>query len=210
MIHLQDSPSIAAEGSSRSHIGLGWLRVGLNVLAVTLIALAVLSCTSPRGGVARTQASSTEELQRRFLLGGWVIPIEEQAGPFSEELKAFVISSERELKEFLDDLRLFRIRGQFEALSDTDYSQRVLLAAYFLWRPLKGLPLSLDGVSLDSESEVHIDLRLEDAPGREAPYLAAPLHIVALDRELLPRGVPINFLFLINGEEAATVTSVLK
>ena len=210
MIHLQDSPSIAAFGPSRSRVSFGWPRVGLYVLAVILIALVALSCTSPRRGVARTQTASTGELQSRFILGGWVIPLQEQAGPFTEELRAFVISSEGELKEFLDDLRLFRIRGQFEALSDTDYSQKVVMAAYFLWRPLKGVPLSLERVSLEADTEVHIDLRLEDAPGRESPYLAAPLHIVALDRELLPRGVPISFVFLINGEEAVAVSSSLK
>ena len=169
-----------------------------------------LSCSYGREGAPRIQGHSNQYIQSQFLFGGWTIPLTERAGPFIEELKPFVISNEEELNEFLTGLRLFRVRGRFEALSEIDYGERVILAAYFLWRPLKGLPLSLDAVRLSEKNEVVIDLRLEDVPGREAPYLAAPFHMVSIRRALLPQDGPVNFIYLLNGNKVATIISSIE
>lgn len=207
---LSKSPTILVD--SRTGPG-GWLRwqgITYFLLFFALIALVLLACTPSTRGTARTRGSAAEEPQSRFLLGGWVIPLEEEPGPFTQELRAFVITTEKELEGFLEGFRLFGTRGNFESLSNADYSQVVVLAAYYLWVPLKGYPLSLQGVTLEGETEVRVNMELEEVPGRERPYLVAPLQIVSVDRAMLPRGVPIRFVFFLNGEEAATVTTTLK
>ena len=138
------------------------------------------------------------------------MPRGDEAEPFAETLKAFVITTDEELTEFLDGLDLIRVRGNPESLNRTDLSQVVVLASYYLWRPLKGDPLSIERIALKgTEIEISLEL-LEDPQGRERPYLMAPLHIVAVEREDLPRSVPLQFAFLVNGEVATTRTVTLE
>ena len=201
---LKRTFAIPEDSLTRSGVGL----VSFLLLAA-LVALVVLGCAPSARGTARTRGSAAEEPQSRFLLGGWVIPLKEKPGPFTKELRAFVISNENELERFLEGFRLFDIRGNFDSLPNADYSEVVVLAAYYLWLPLKGTPLSLQRVTLEGKTEVLVNMELEEAPGRESPYLVAPLQIVSIDREILPRSIPIRFVFLLNGEEAATVTTTL-
>ncbi len=202
--------TMCADNTPEPGTRLQWRRITYLLLFFALVALVVLACTPSTRGTARTRGSGAEGLQSRFLVGGWVIPHGESAGPFTKELKAFVISNEEQLDKFLESFRLFRTRGNFESLSNADYGQVVVLAAYYVWLPLKGFPLSLLGVTLGGGTEVRVNMDLEEVPGREAPYLAAPLHIVSVDRTMLTQGVPIDFVFLLNGEEATTVTATLE
>ena len=183
------------------------------ILSVVLVALA---CNSARNVTPEpsptpvTTPASGEEVVYRFLLAGWAFPEGEEAGPFAETLRAFVVTTEEELRDIMDRVNLVRIRGNLESLFGADLGRVVVLATYHLWRPLKGDPLSITGVALKgSEVEVSLEL-LEDPLGRESPYLVAPLYIASIDREDLPRGVPLSFVFLLNGEFATARTVTLE
>ena len=133
------------------------------------------------------------------------VEAESEPDPFAETLKAFVLTSEEELRTFLEGLDLIRIRGDMRTLDKTDYSEELVLAAYYLWRPLKGDPLTLAGVALEG-TKVEVLLELEQDPqGREAPYLLAPFYIAAIDKGPLPHGAPLDLVWRVNGEVAATL-----
>ena len=180
-------------------------------------ALAALAC-NPTPRVPRESTNSSvssgaggQEIVARFLQGGWVVPngTELETDPFAETLKAFIITTEEERRSFLDGLDLIRLRRSLEPLNRTDLAQEVVLGTYYLWRPLKGDPLSLVRTTLNG-TVVEVSLELEEDPqGRERPYLMAPLYIVALKREELPSKVPMTFVFLLNGEVATTRTITL-
>ena len=190
-------------------------------VSAALLLLAVLLTLGCSGGREATQdqaqsrasrSSNGQEIVSRFLLGGWLLPknVDSGADPFAETLKAFVITTEEELREFLDGVHLLRPRGNRESLNRTDLSRKLMVAVYYLWRPLKGDPLSLEKTVVNgTEVEVQFEL-LADPQGRESPFLLAPLYIAALDKEHLPLGVPIRFAFLVNGELAANRAATLE
>ena len=203
-------PNVAHVGRLRLS---GWMR-GLLISVV----LATLACNATTD--VRTQSSPSkvtsgtngEEIFARFLMGGWAVPREEKpkSMPFAETLKAFVITTEEDLRDFLGGLDLYRVRGSAESLNRADFGEVVILAAYYQWRPLKGDPLSIRGITQDgTKAEIDLEL-LENPQGREYPYLMAPLHIAAVERRDLPRGVPLKFVFLVNGQEAATIEDILE
>ena len=133
-----------------------------------------------------------------------------EAQPRAETLRGFVITTEEELRDFLDGVDLLRIRGNLESLDRVNLAEQVILAAYYLWRPLKGDPLSVQGIALKGDDvEINMEL-LEDPQGRESPYLLAPLYIVALDKDELLRGVPLSFSFLVSGEVADKQIIILE
>jgi len=191
------------------------------VILLLFLVLAGLACATrvtptPAPSPAATEATASEaggkEVVNRFLLGGWVMPKgdDARADPFAETLKAFVITTEKELRDFLDGINLVRARGNRESLNGVASNEEMVLAAYYLWRPVKGDPLSIERVTL-KETDVEVGLELlQDPQGRESPYLMAPLSIVAVGKEDLPRGVPLRFVFLVNGEVTATQTVTLK
>ncbi len=155
---------------------------------------------------------SVPQIVPRFLLSGWINPIGEDAdlGPFAETLRAFVITSQEELDEFLGSIDLLRTVGNLASLSRTDLEQDIMLGIYYLWRPLKGDPLSILGVSSGGD-EVVVDVELvEDPLGDERPFLLGPVHISAVDRKELPTGTPVEFVFSVNGKEAARLTRALE
>ena len=167
-----------------------------------LLALLVTLACSPKD----------KEVGARFLLGGWVVPKGEDAKtePFAETLRAFVITTQEEQRDFLDSLEIVRLRGNIESLDRADLDRVVILAAYYLWRPLKGDPLFINGLRTRGD-RVEVDLELlEDPQGRERPFLMAPLQIAAVERDELPRGVPLEFVFLVNGEVAAIRPATLE
>lgn len=164
------------------------------------------------GACTSSASTDREEAVPRFLLGGWVIPRDEEGkvDAFAERLEAFVITTEEELRMFLDGLYLFRVRGNLESLNSSDFSKVVVVAAYYLWRPLKGDPLSIRAMAFNG-SEANIDVELEEDPlGREYPYLLAPMNAAAVPKEDLPQGVPVKFVFSVNGEAAVTIVNTLE
>ena len=189
-------------------------------LLIALAVLTVLACDSDRRAVGGSDgsrgssAASEREIAPRFLVGGWVAPKREeiQEEPFAETLRAFVITTQDELTDFLDGIDLLRVRGNVENLNRVDFGREVVLAAYYLWRPLKGDPLSIVGASLvGTEVEIRLEL-LEDPQGRERPFLIAPLGVVAIDieQEGLPRGIPLRFVFLVNSEVAVVKEVIVE
>ena len=191
------------------------------VVSTALLLVAVLLTVGCSGGRETTQdqalsqasrSSNGQEIVSRFLLGGWVQPknVDSGADPFAETLVAFVITTEEELREFLGGVDLLQIRGNLESLDRTDLSRELMVAVYYLWRPLKGNPLSLERTVVNqTEVKVQFEL-LADPQGRERPFLLAPLYIAALNKEDLSLGVPIRFAFLVNGEVAASRATTLK
>ena len=97
-------------------------------------------------------------------------------------------------------------------LGRIDFDRAVLLGAYYVWRPVRGDPLTVTAVQptgdSDPYSKVAVDLELSyDPQGREYPYLYAPMVMVAVERSLFPDGQPVEFLFKLNGEPAMTLTA---
>ena len=188
----------------------GMLWIKLTLLWVAL-ALAALSCGPRAERDASVSPGSPgdggKEVGTRFLLGGWIVPKEwEGSGVFDESLEAFVITSGEEMRDFLEGVEFIRLRGNLEAVDRTDFDEMVVVAVYYLWRPLKGDPLSLERVTADG-AEVRVSLELEQDPqGRERPFLMAPLYITALERADLPDKASLEFVFLVNGEESVKRT----
>ena len=191
--------------------GMLWMKLFLLWVA---LALAALSCGPRAVREASVSPGSPGDggkaVGTRFLLGGWIVPKDRdvESDPFAETLEAFVITSGDEMRDFLEGLDFIRLRGNLEAVDRTDFDEMVVVAAYYLWRPLKGDPLSLERVTVDG-SEVKVSLEMEQDPqGRERPFLMAPLYITALEREDLPDKTSLEFVFLINGEESAKRTLI--
>ena len=193
------------------------LEAGTAVLAagvLLLVLLAGLAGCGDRSGRGRSESGgpSSDGLVVRYLVGGWVVPNppDGRSKPSSETLKTAVITSQEELTAFLGRFELVFYRGNVQSLDKVDFAEDVVVAAYYLWRPLKGDPLSVRGVSV-KDAVVEVDVELEaDPQGRERPYLMAPLQIVALDREDLGPAGAKDFLFRVNGEVSGTETALLR
>ena len=153
--------------------------------------------------------------QWRYVNSGWVSPaLEYQVGPLDEEFRAFVITSQPELDAFQESSRIRVSRGTTTSLSKVDFPNSILVAAYLMWRPVQGDPLSVVGFAFEpgqdgAQGRAEVQLELEDSPqGRLRPYLLAPMAMVALDRSIFPIGEPIDFVFHLDGKRRATVSSL--
>ncbi len=146
----------------------------------------------------------------RFVNSGWAeLAGDDAPGVFVQELRAFVITGQPELDEFNQGFTLRRSRGTSATLGNVEFSDSILLAAYYLWRPLQGDPLSVVGLTVNG-TRATVELRLdESAQGRKYPYLMAPMTMVAVDRDMFPLGSPLEFEFLLNGEPAAMVSATV-
>ncbi len=146
----------------------------------------------------------------RFVNSGWVQPKDHQsAGAFSQVLKAFVITDQQEFDGFNAGFTLWRSRATAASLARVEFEGSILLAAYYVWRPLQGDPLSMVGFSVEG-NQVTVEMELEEqAQGRLRPYLMAPMTVVAVKRSLFSTSGPIEFVFQVNGKTAATVTAAI-
>ena len=146
----------------------------------------------------------------QYVNSGWVSPRGPEPEVFAEELRAFVISSQEELDAFERETALRVSRGNQTTLGRIRFPESVLLAAYYLWRPLQGDPLSVTGFSLeDGRANVYLELE-EGAQGKEYPYLLAPMTMSAVDRGLFPAGEAVDFVFHLNGEPLVTVIAIFR
>lgn len=144
----------------------------------------------------------------RYVNSGWIAPSHARAaGAFSEELRAFVIVSQDELEDF-EGMYVSKVsRGNATTLGRIDFEASVLIAAYYVWRLVRGDPLTIEDVQSRGKTAV-VKLELSDDPqGREYPYMYAPMTMVAVDRTLFPEGEPVEFSFLLNGEPTLTLTA---
>ena len=159
-----------------------------------------MACEAEQRSIGPSEESSQSgEIPFRFLLGGWVIPVDQEADPFVERLEVRLVQSEEQMRDFLEGVDLLRLRGNTDILGDADFTQTLIVAAYYLWRPLKGDPLSVEKVFVD-QGVVHVDMLLEDDPqGRERPYLLAPMYMFSLDKEVLRESEVHGVKVILNG-----------
>lgn len=154
----------------------------------------------------------------RYVNSGWVEPVDgESIAAFAQELRAFVITNQREFDAFNAGFTLRLSRGTSVSLARIDFEESILLAAYYLWRPVQGDPLSVVGFSVDISGDVSgkgnratVELELDDQPqGRLRPYLMAPMRVVAVNKDMFPAGETIEFVFKLDGEPVSTVTAAI-
>lgn len=144
----------------------------------------------------------------RYVNSGWIAPVDANAaGAFSDELRAFVIVNQDELDDFEDGYISKVSRGNTTTLNRIDFESSALVAAYYIWRPVRGDPLTVANVQANGENAV-IELELSyDPQGREYPYMYAPMVMVAVERSLFPEDESVEFVFNLNGEPAVTLTA---
>ncbi len=174
------------------------------------MALAAAACEAEsRDAIPSEEISQDGEISFRFLLGGWVNPKDQEADPFVERLEVRLVQSEEQMRDFLEGVDLLRVRGRTEVLGDADFTQTLIVAAYYLWRPLKGDPLSVEKVFVD-EGVVHVDMLLEEDPqGRERPYLLAPMYMFSLDKDVLRENEARTVRVILNGVAAKELSASL-
>ena len=146
----------------------------------------------------------------RYVNSGWVAPVDgETAGAFAQELRAFVITSQQEFDAYNAGFTPRRSRGTAASLARIDFGDSILLAAYYLWRPVQGDPLSVVGFAVNG-NRATVELDMEDQPqGKLRPYLLAPMTVVVVDKDMFPAGETVEFVFELNGRPAATVTAAI-
>lgn len=186
------------------------------VLCIALVLLAGCQGTTastpqiaPPTEISEASVSAGAPLWR-YVNSAWVTPHNgEQAGAFTRELRAFVITSQEELDRYNGGFNARLTRGTITSLGRIDFLESVLVAAYYVWRPVQGDPLSVVGFSLDG-NQATVELDLDELPqGRARPYMMAPMTMVAVDRSIFPIGQPIEFDFQLNGEPAAIVVATI-
>ena len=139
----------------------------------------------------------------RYVNSGWVTPLGADyfSSPFAEQLRAAVIEGDDQLQAFQRSVFLRLSWGNQQSLARIDFQESLLLAAWYLWRPVKGDPLAVAAVRLENGRAI-VELELDDNPqGREYPYLFAPMVMVAVERAQFPNGQPpAEFEFRLNGQ----------
>ena len=180
------------------------LRLTAAVLVLAAL-LAVVSTVGRNWGETAAAAYSSQP-SFRYVNSGWISPQDSQvAGPFADELRAFVIVSQEELDTFQTSYISKATRGNPTSLGRIDFETSVLLAAYYLWRPVKGDPLAVADVVVDgNKAVVQLDLN-QDAQGREYAYLYAPMTMVAVERSLFPSDETVEFIFKLAGHPSITL-----
>ena len=174
------------------------------------LTLATMACEAgQRSTTPSEEGSQSGEVPFRFLLGGWALPLDQEADPFVERLEVRLVQSEEQMRDFLEGLDLFRLRGNTDILGDADFTKTLIVVAYYLWRPLKGDPLSVEKVFVD-EGVVHVDMLLEEDPqGRERPYLLAPMYMFSLDKETLQENEAHVVRIILNGATVEELSASL-
>ena len=173
--------------------------------------------TTPPRATPATESSSTPQgpnsgesagIPWRWVTSGWVAPRVQPPGTFTQELRSFVIADQKQMEEFFGSLYTYRTRG--ETVGRVDFEKSILLAAYYVWRPMQGEPLFFVGLKADGNT-VTVKLELSDIPqGREQPYLLAPLKVIAVDRSGLPKGQSVAFAFQLNGQPVSRIVTTLN
>ncbi len=195
-------PSVAPDARRR----LPSLQLSLTVLAMAA-GLAVFLVWGWDWGKPPAVSSGLQPTFR-YVNSGWISPNDwQEFGPFSNELRAAVIVNQDELDAFQGSFVSKINRGTITSLGRIDFDTSVLLAGYYIWRPVKGDPLSVTDVVIQGErASVLMDLN-EDAQGREYGYLYAPMVVVAVERSLFPMGKQVEFVFELEGHPRVTLTA---
>ena len=177
-------------------------------VGVTAALLAVLIAWGGDWGLPPAVSSTGLHPTFRYVNSGWVSPDNWQdLGAFSEELRAFVIVSQDELDSFEDGYVSKVSRGNATTLGRIDFDTSVLLAAYYVWRPVKGDPLSVTDVVIQGDRATALLALDDNAQGREYSYLYAPMVMVAVERSLFPADEAVAFTFELDGHPSITLNA---
>ena len=193
----------------RPHLPLVFRLPSLRLAAAALLLAAGMASLLAWGGSdGTTLVAAPGTPVFRYVNSGWVSPLDwEEAGPFAMELRAFVLTSQDDLDAFEGGFVSKRIYGNATTLDRIEFDSAALLAAYYVWRPVRGDPLSVADVQVE-DNRVVVKIELDENPqGREYPYLFAPMVMVAVERSLFPEGEPVEFVFELNGEAEVTLTA---
>ena len=185
-------------------------------LLIAFTAVLLLGCSG--GSTATLTApdipegaeSNGAEPVRRFVTGGWVSPYGEKAGPFSNELRAFIITDQAQLDSYFNGFATICSQGTTSSPGRVDFPNSILLAAYYRWRPLQGDTLSFVGLSLEGNQAIVQMEFIESPQGKEYPYLFAPMEVVTVERSAFPASQPIEFVFQVSGEPMAQVVATVN
>ena len=208
-----DSQSDSVIKSGSGGLGLlpslarGW-RAALGVLALVAL-VAGLVVWGGDGGGAMGDAGGGVGF--RYVNSGWVLPLDwADMGAFSGELRGFVLGSEADLAAFEGGFVSKVSRGNAVSLGRIEFDGSVLLAAYYVWRPVRGDPLSVADLRVEGDGgRAVVVMELDAAPqGREYPYLYAPMVMVAVERAAFPAGAAVEFVFELDGAAADVVVAV--
>ena len=124
-----------------------------------------------------------------------------------DQLYAFVITNQEELEAFDDSAIAKRTLGNTTTLGRIEFEDSVLLAAYYVWRPVRGDPLSVAELTIEG-NKAAVALELSTTPRQGIPYLFAPMTMVAVPRALFPLGQEVEFVFSLNGELIHSVSAM--
>ena len=176
--------------------------------AVLLLAAGVASLMAWGEGSTAPPALNSGLPAYRYVNSGWVSPLDwEEVGPFATELRAYVLTSQEELDTFEDGFISKRSYGNSTSLNRIEFEDSFLLAAYYVWRPARGDPLSVAALDIEG-NQASVRIELEQEPqGREYPYLFAPMIMVAAERTLFPEGEQVDFLFELDGHPSIMLTA---
>lgn len=187
---------------------------GAPTLTQTVAAQVAAATSAPTATSVPLTNTPAPVPQWRYVNSGWVSPgPEDQVGPLDEEFRVFVITTQAELDDFQQRSNIRVSRGTTTSLGRVDFPNSILVAAYLMWRPVQGDPLSVVGFEFQPAQDgtggrAEVLMELEDSPqGRERPYLLAPMTMVALERSIFPKGEPIDFVFHLNGERITTLSA---
>ena len=178
------------------------------VVSATLALVAIILAWGGDWGRIPVLRSSELHPTFRYVNSGWISPLDGQGlGPFSQELRALVIVNQDQLDSFESAFVSKVSRGNATTLGRIEFEASVLLAAYYIWRPLKGDPLSVSDVVIGGDRATVL-LELDtDAQGREYAYLYAPMIMVAVDRSLFPVGEAVAFTFELADHPSVTISA---
>ena len=178
------------------------------VLGVTAAVLAVFIAWGGDWGQPPALSSSGLLPTFRYVNSGWISPHDwQEFNAFSEELRAFVIVSQEELDSFEDGYVSKLSRGNATTLGRIEFDTSVLLAAYYIWRPVRGDPLTVSDVVIQGDRATALLALDDDAQGREYAYLYAPMVMVAVERSLFPEDEAVAFTFELAGHPSITLNA---
>ena len=204
----QTAAAVTTSSAAVRRPGLPPLPRGWRAVLAALLLAAGMAALLVWGGAGDSGSAVGAGPGFRYVNSGWVAPLDGDAlGAFSAELRAFVIVSQAELEAFEGGFVSKVSRGNAVSLGRIDFDRAALLAAYYVWRPLRGDPLSVRDVRVDrGAGRVVVMMELDENPqGRQYPYLFAPMVMVAVERTLFPPGAALEFAFTLNGEAADVV-----
>ena len=196
-----------SNGPVAVHTSVPFLRLTAVVLFLVVLVAVLLTLGQNWGGPPSLWTGLQPKF--RYVNSGWVSPLDwQEYGPFSKELRAFVIVDQDELDAFQSGFVGKASRGNPTSLGRIDFETSILLAAYYIWRPVKGDPLSV--VDIEGKGyRVFVHMELDnDAQGREYAYLYAPMAMVAVQRSLFAEGEPYEFVFELADHPPVTVNAL--